>query len=210
MEQKFRIFKENGRIVLLIEDASEKDIDIVKNIIGEVMMQDVKGIKANPVPTYDAPAQLAKLRSLFLGLPAIKSNDNSENESELKFENDNKYEPIVISKGKYANKTLRDIMAVNPSYVKWMVDKNHEEFRWLDFYKALDVYAEKVKTCSLKELEFIAMTLDCQPDHSNSVLLAISNALGGIKITDLQNENDVKFARETLEGYINELIRKEE
>lgn len=199
MNQKFRIFKENGRIVLLIEDASEKDIDIVKNIIGEIMMQDVKGIKANPTPTCNVPSQPIN----------ADSNANSETASDLQSENVDKYEPIVISRGRYANKTLRDVMAINPSYVKWMIDKNHKEFRWIDFYKALDVYEEKVNSCSLKELEFIAMTLDCQPDSKNSVLLAISNALGGVKISDLQNENDIRFARETLEGYIKELKRKE-
>lgn len=208
MKEKIRVLTEGRRIVLIIEDTTEGDLSLLQKVIGEIAFHSLDSVTPNesreiPVPhPADIPdidsADTAEENAVQEEIPVVEEETVEEIESEEADVTD--YEPIIMSKGRFKGKTLEDIMKADPSYVHWMVDKNHNEFKWEDFEYFKSAWADLSKTCDIKNLIFMIRTLDKKPDAKVNIESEIGSALGIEKLEELSNEIDINFAREIVEG----------
>lgn len=191
MKEKIRLLMEGNRLVLIIEDTSPEEVEKVKRIIGDVMLERVEGIIPN------------KPRDISIPQPDVQSRHNAVIPAAKKA---NEYSPIVFSTGRYAGKTLADAMN-EAGYVLWLARNEHNEFRWSDFYYFLGIWHRNCKNAPYKDICAMIKTLDLRP-NAQSIQSEITNALGIADIEDVKNPNDEEFVRELLLGIFEKMKKK--
>lgn len=207
MKEKIRVLTEGRRIVLIIEDTTEGDLLLLQKVIGDIAFKSLETINPNEPNEVDVPKapDLPKIEpsEKFEDIP--DNADVIEEETELETEIQSpseEYTPVIMSKGRFKGKTLKDIMEADCSYVKWMVEKNHNEFKWEDFDCFKAVWSEKAKAADTKDLILMVRTLDLR-NETVSIENEIVSGLGISKLEELSNELDIEMVREILEGHLN-------
>lgn len=186
MKEKIRLLSEGKRLVLIIEDATSEDIEKVKKVFGEVMMSSVEGIE--PAPARD------------IQIPEVNSaprQPNTQPQKTTRQPAQGQYCPVIFSKGKYAGRTLGDVMACDCGYVKWLAANRHTDFRWDDLYFFRNIWVQNATRPDVpySEIVLMAEVIDLRPTAQSSLQAEISEALGIGSLKDIRSALDENFVR---------------
>lgn len=187
MKEKIRLLTEGKKLVLIIEDSTPEDVERIKRVFGEVLMSSVEGIEPTPARDIPIPEVNAAPRQPQTA-PAPQTPIQSVQ---------GQYSPVIFSKGKYAGRTLGDVMACDCAYVKWLAVNRHNEFRWEDLYYFRNIWTTNATRPEVPYPEIIYMieTIDVRPTAKTSLGAEICEALGIGRLQDIRSPLDENFVR---------------
>lgn len=200
MKEKIRLLQEGKRVVLIIEDSTPADLEKVKQVFGDILTSSVvEGIEN--VPARDIPVPEPNFNA------PPRQPQRPQEQQRPQQQNNAPYRPIVFSKGKYAGRTLGDVMACDCGYVKWLAEKGHQEFRWQDLFFFMKIWHDNcvAPTTPFQEVIYMVQTFDMRPNASSSLQIEICEALGVQSLQAIKNELDEIFVRNLLQSAIERL-----
>lgn len=183
MKEKVRLLQEGKRVVLIIEDSTPEDVEKIKSIVGDIVLESIEGISPNPARDIQIP-QPPK--------PNVQSNVAQETPAAQQ------NGPVVFANGRYAGKTLAEPMSRDCGYVHWLAENKHTDFKWTDFYHYLGIWHNNAKTAPFSEVCYMIKTLDLRPTATESIQIEIANSLGIGSLTEIKSQVDEDFVRNLL------------
>lgn len=187
MREKINISIDGSCLLLKIENVTDEDIRIVQSITGKVISAAISESGQNV--TID--------KSVY---NALHSSYQEEHSSECESSDEK-----VLSCGKYAGKTIPQIMEIDAPYVLWMRRKNHTEFNWDTVLKHLDIWMRNCDSASVDTIKAIIRLLDLRP-NVNSIESEICNSINLSSLDDIDDECDIEFMREIVVEYLTKLM----